>query len=200
MIASWDGEAVGDTLHVFDVLESQGLDHRAQPYIKRLDILAQLLPASGTAIVPVCTAQATREKTRLYVRLREQFKEGIVLKLLTAEYSPGKTSGSSPVALKYKFVESASFLVTCVHPSKRSVSLGLYEGSELVEAGHVTIPANHDIPQPGAVVEARYLYAFRQSGAVYQPCYLGEREDIAPAECTVAQLKYRHEPAVTLRV
>ena len=56
------------------------------------------------------------------------------------------------------------------------------------------------MPQPGAVVEVRYLYAFRQSGAVYQPCYLGEREDIEPAECTVSQLKYRHEPAATLRV
>ena len=104
------------------------------------------------------------------------------------------------MALKYKFIESASFLVMLVHPSKRSVSLGLYEGSELVEAGHVTIPPNHDVPQPGAVVEVRYLYAFRQSGAVYQPCYLGEREDIEAAECVVGQLKYRHEPAVTIRV
>ena len=38
-------------------------------------------------------------------------------------------------------------------------------------------------------MEVRYLYAFRQSGAVYQPVYLGEREDIEPAECTVSQLQ-----------
>ncbi len=98
------------------------------------------------------------------------------------------------------FWKSASFVVTLVHPTKRSVSLGLYAGSEIVEAGNVTIPPNHDIPKPGSVVEVRYLYAFRQSGAVYQPCYLGEREDIEPAECTVSQLKYRHEPAATIRV
>ena len=76
----------------------------------------------------------------------------------------------------------------------------VYEGSGIVEAGNVTIPPNHDLPQPGSVVEVRYLYAFRQSGAVYQPCYLGEREDIEPSECTKSQLKYRHEAAVTIRV
>ena len=42
---------------------------------------------------------------------------------------------------------------------------------------NVTIPPSHDIPKPGTVVEVRYLYAFRQSGAIYQPCYLGEREE-----------------------
>ena len=61
----------------------------------------------------------------------------------------------------------------------------MYNGSEIVEAGNVTIPPNHDIPTPSSVVEVRYLYAFRQSGAVYQPCYLGEREDIESSECTV---------------
>ena len=194
-----DGEAVGDTLHVFDVLESYGLDHRQQPYVNRLGILRELIPATCTALLPVYTAHAAREKTALYARLRQQFKEGIVLKNLTAGYQPGKTSGSAD-ALKYKFIESASFVVTLVHPTKRSVSLGLYSGSEIVEAGNVTIPPNHDVPQSGSVVEVRYLYAFRQSGAAYQPCYLGEREDIDAAECVVSQLKYRCEPAATLRV
>ena len=199
-----DGEAVGDTLHVFDVLESGGQDHRPQPYIERLASLRELVLMHGTtSIVPVYTACQAREKTSLYARLRGQFKEGIVLKLLTARYTPGKTSGSSAAAapaLKYKFIESASFVVMLVHATKRSVSLGLYNDREIVEAGNVTIPPNHDVPKPGAVVEARYLYAFRQSGAVYQPCYLGEREDIEPAECTVSQLKYRQEPAATIRV
>lgn len=195
-----DGEAVGDTLHVFDLLESGGIDHRKYPYVDRLSILAGLILEGSTAIQAVYTAQAAREKTSLYARLRQQFKEGIVLKNLTASYQPGKTSGSSPVALKYKFIESASFVVTLVHPTKRSVSLGLYSGSEIVEAGNVTIPPSHEIPKPGSVLEVRYLYAFRQSGAVYQPLYLGEREDIDRAECVVSQLKYRHEPAATIRV
>ena len=195
-----DGEAVGDVFHVFDLLESGGRDHRPLPYVDRLHRLHALLSGlPETALVPVHTAWTAREKIGLLERLRRGGREGVVLKNLTAGYSPGKTSGSGD-QLKYKFVESASFLVTLVHPTRRSVSLGLYAGSEIVEAGHVTIPSNHDIPKPGAVVEVRYLYAFRQSGVVYQPCYLGEREDIEPAECAVSQLKYRHEPAATIRV
>ena len=195
-----DGEAVGDVLHVFDVLESSGNNQRHQPYINRLAILRELVLMYGsTSVVPVYTTCQAREKTALYAKLRQQFKECIVLKLLTAPYTQGKTSGSA-AQLKHKFIESASFLVTLVHPTKRSVALGLYEGSEIVEAGHVTIPPNHAIPKPGTVVEVRYLYAFKQSGAVYQPLYLGEREDIEQAECVVSQLKYRHEPAVTIRV
>ena len=99
-----------------------------------------------TAIQPVYTAMASRDKVHLFERLRRENKEGIVLKNLTAAYSPGKTSGSND-QLKYKFQEAASFVVTLVHPTKRSVSLGLYAQSEIVEAGNVTIPPNHDIPK-----------------------------------------------------
>jgi bifunctional non-homologous end joining protein LigD len=43
-------------------------------------------------------------------------------------------------------------------------------------------------------VECRYLYAFKESGSIYQPVYLGSREDILSAECTTTQLKYKAEP------
>ncbi len=195
-----DGEAVGDMLRVFDLLELAGTDYRSTPYADRLSLLGRLLPPDSRALVAVRTAYDWQEKSALLNRLRREGKEGIVFKSLTARYRPGKASGSTPDQLKHKFVESASFVVTLAHPSKRSVSLGLYEGSEIVEAGNVTIPANHAMPRPGSVVEVRYLYAFKQSGAVYQPVYLGEREDIAPAECTVSQLKYRPEPAATLTI
>jgi bifunctional non-homologous end joining protein LigD len=55
----------------------------------------------------------------------------------------------------------------------------------------VTIPPNHDLPPVGSVVEVRYLYAFRESGALYQPVYLGQRDDVDPEECTVDQLKWK---------
>ncbi len=84
----------------------------------------RLIPDDFTAIQRVYTAWSAREKIGLLERLRRENKEGIVLKLLTAPYSPGKTSGSND-QLKYKLVESASFVVTQVHATKRSVSLGL---------------------------------------------------------------------------
>ena len=58
-------------------------------------------------------------------------------------------------------------------------------------SGNVSIPPNHAVPEAGSVVEVRYLYAFRDSGALFQPVYLGARDDIAPEECTVDQLKYK---------
>ena len=56
--------------------------------------------------------------------------------------------------------------------------------------GNVTIPANHKMPTKGALVELRYLYAFRE-GCLYQPLYLGERDDVERAACSVSQLKYK---------
>jgi hypothetical protein len=44
------------------------------------------------------------------------------------------------------------------------------------------------------LVECRYLYAFRESGSIFQPIFLAPRDDIASEECTTAQLEYRAEP------
>ena len=68
------------------------------------------------------------------------------------------------------------------------------EGSEdgWLSVGNVTIPANHEIPEEGDVVEIRYLYAHR-GGSIYQPVYLGKRGDIDICECTTAQLKFKPE-------
>ena len=121
-----------------------------------------------------------------------------MFKNLNAPFSAGRpNSGGSQ--LKFKFVESASFIVTG-HNDKRSVTLGLYDGDRLVPAGNVTIPPNHAIPEVGTVVETRYLYAHKQSGSIYQPVYLGPRADIPAAECCVDQLKYKPETETTAAV
>ena len=39
--------------------------------------------------------------------------------------------------------------------------------------------------------KCRYLYAFRESNALYQPVYLGPRQDIEQHECVLSQLKYK---------
>ena len=70
----------------------------------------------------------------------------------------------------------------------------LARGDTLVAAGNVTIPPNQEIPEAGQVVECRYLYAFKESGCIYQPVYLGVRDDIAVEECTTLQLKYKAGP------
>jgi bifunctional non-homologous end joining protein LigD len=74
---------------------------------------------------------------------------------------------------------------------KRSVELRLLNGQGWVQVGNVTIPANHAIPAVGEVVEVRFLYAFKESNALYQPVYLGPRKDIEQHECVLSQLKYK---------
>lgn len=185
-----DGEAVGDRLHAFDLLEFRGKDLRTLAYIDRLAYLVRWIDTSGgIAVVP--TAIAPADKLALYLRLRQQNAEGIVFKDIHSAYVGGRpASGGSQ--LKHKFVETASFIVGAVHPKKRSVAVELLNGTgKPVPAGNVTIPPNRDIPEPGAIIEARYLYAFGESGSTYQPVYLGLRDDIDRSECTTSQLKFK---------
>ncbi|MGL5017091.1 MAG: WGR domain-containing protein [Luteolibacter sp.] len=188
-----DGEAVGDTLHAFDLLEVKGNCFRHRRYLDRHAGLLMIIPPNLPALRWVSTSIDPNDKVEIYEELRSTNREGVVFKEVDAPYSPGRPN-SGGTQLKYKFVESASFLVSGIN-QKRSVTLCLFDGNELVCAGNVTIPPNHDIPETGNVVEVRYLYAFRESGSIYQPVYLGKRSDIPAAECTTDQLKYKADAA-----
>ena len=184
-----DGECVGNTLIVFDVLELDGSDYRGLPYRERQFALMRLVPIHGPYFRSPETAMDTAHKVEFIQRMRDANKEGVVFKQLNGLYLPGRPSSGGD-ALKLKFVESASFVIAKVN-AKRSVSLQLLSGEKWVDAGNVTIPPNYEFPAEGAVVEVKYLYAFPESGCVYQPVYLGERDDIAASECMVGQLKYK---------
>lgn len=140
-------------------------------------------------ITLVETAYQPPEKRELAARLKREQREGLVLKHVDAPYTAGRPASGGP-QLKYKFYESASFIVQKVN-AKRSVSLLLKKDAALVAAGNVTIPPNHSLPASGEVVDCRYLYAFPESGCIYQPTYLGPRGDLTADDCTVDQLKYK---------
>ena len=186
-----DGECVGDKLFAFDLLSLNGEELRSQPYAERLRKLGKLFngkPASAIEIVETATAPAN--KRILFERFKSEKREGVVLKKCGAQYVAGRPSTGGP-QLKYKFYATASLIVARVN-DKRSVALELFVNKkERVGAGNVTIPPNAEIPKAGAVVEIRYLYAYKESGNLYQPVFLGVRDDIKPEACTTAQLKYR---------
>jgi bifunctional non-homologous end joining protein LigD len=186
-----DGEAVGDTLHAFDLLEVKGNDLRKRRYLDRFAGLIMVIPPNLPALRWVSTAVDPDDKVEIYEELRQTNREGVVFKEVDAPFSPGRPN-SGGTMLKFKFVESASFVVLARN-AKRSVSLGLYDGDKLVPAGNVTIPPNHAVPAPDEVCECQYLHAFRESGSIYQPVYLGKRCDIPADECGVEQLKYKPE-------
>ena len=186
-----DGESIGEKLHVFDVLSREGEDLCSLPYQRRAAILQTLLAAEPQRIiVPVETAWKEREKSELVSQLRDWGKEGIVFKRADALYVPGRPA-SGGTQLKHKFCATLSAIVGTLNP-QRSIEIKLFNAQgTLVSAGNVTIPINHAIPKVGEVVEVRYLYAFRESGCVYQPVYLGVRSDLLPTECVARQLKFK---------
>lgn len=187
-----DGELVGEKFHAFDLLELAGHDMRHQCAAIRIAGLYSLLigheNARHLAIVYIHTS--TWLKTKAIEDVRAGNGEGVVFKDMDAPYIPGRPN-SGGAWLKWKFVESASFVTGKTNPGKRSVELMLLDGHSFVPAGNVTIPPNHEIPAPGTVAEIKYLHAFPESGAVYQPVYLGPREDISASECTRDQLKFK---------
>lgn len=185
-----DGEAVGETLHCFDLLELNDENQRPLPYRQRLTALLNLLMSGQQRQIHyVTTAYQVTEKASLIEHLRFQKREGVVFKRLDASYTSGRPS-SGGSQLKHKFYATLSAVVGKQN-SQRSVELMLRDGSQRVAAGNVTIPPHHRVPVIGSVVEVRYLYAFPESGRLYQPTYLGPRSDVSERECTVAQLKYK---------
>ncbi len=152
-----------------------------------------VIPANQLALRWVSTAISPDDKVGTYEELKLEGVEGVVFKDVDAPFTPGRPNSGGP-QLKYKFVESASFAVLARNP-QRSVTLGLYPagGVTPVPAGNVTIPPNHAVPAPEEVVEVQFLYAFKESGSIYQPVYQGKRCDIPAAACTTDQLKYKPE-------
>lgn len=186
-----DGEAVGEVYHAFDLLRLDGQPFGSHGYAERLAALRQRLESTVPGRIELLlTAMRSLEKQMLWNRLREQKREGVVFKRLDAPYVPGRPSSGGP-QLKYKFVATLSARVAALNP-RRSVELQVCdEHGAWVSCGNVTIPANQPVPPVGAVVEVRFLYAIRQSGCLYQPVFLGVRDDLPTHVCSTAQLKFK---------
>jgi len=189
-----DGEAVGSTLHVFDALligtDKLGDLGYGERYLRLLNLMASF---QHRDLQLVHTQFTTTQKRTTLEELKAANAEGVVFKKTSAPYTPGRPASGGP-HLKYKFCDTASFVVGKIN-ARSSVGLLLFDGDKIKSAGNVTIPPNHAMPSAGQVVECRYLYAFRESGCIYQPVYLGSRDDIRAEECVTAQLKYKAEPA-----
>ncbi|OQY52167.1 MAG: ATP-dependent DNA ligase [Candidatus Parabeggiatoa sp. nov. 2] len=183
-----DGEAVGEKLFAFDLLEINNTDIKPTPYRERLSHLENL-GLSGSIVV-VETAKTTEEKQQLYERLKASGSEGIVFKKHSAPYTAGRpNSGGNQI--KFKFYATASVIVTKKN-DKRSVAVAVIDDENQVGVGNVTIPPNKKIPAVDSIIEVRYLYAYK-GGNLYQPTYLGVRDDISLEDCLISQLKYKKE-------
>ncbi len=186
-----DGESIGDYLHAFDLLFLDGEDLRSQPYERRYVALLNLLAGGLPKHIKVVSYWIDpRDKASWLLTLQREKAEGVVFKLKTSPYTAGRPNSGGP-QLKCKFVATLSAVVAKVN-AQRSVGLSLLNHEGWQPIGNVTIPANHKAPAVGAVVETRYLYAYRD-GSLYQPVYLGERSDVRREECVVSQMKFKRD-------
>jgi bifunctional non-homologous end joining protein LigD len=185
-----DGEAVGDIYNAFDLLAKDELDLRKNSYATRYEQLVNLVDSAMTNFLRFAeSATDAAAKAGLLDKLRRRKGEAVVFKDRTAPYTSGRPA-SGGAQVKLKFYATASCLVAGINRGKRSVALELLDGSKRIAVGNVTIPANQPIPQAGTIAEVRYLYAY-PGGSLFQPVYLGRRDDIDSGACTIKQLKFK---------
>lgn len=182
-----DGESVGDTFYAFDLLENATSDLRAAPYLARLGALRQHFGRLAGNIVVARTAMGA-QKQKFVAELKAADKEGTVFKDLRAPWSAGRPAQGGS-ALKCKFWETCSCVVMRIN-ARRSIEIAL--GGKSV--GNVTIPPNRTIPAVGCVVEVRYLYVTGIGGSLYQPIYLGVRDDVRVEDCTLEIQRIKYKP------
>ena len=185
-----DGEDMGDSFVIFDVLSFAGCDLRKLSYSERLLIRGQVA-AQCNGIRQVITARTTAEKLAMFQEAKEANHEGVVFKRLDAPYSAGRPNSGGP-ALKFKFYERASVRTLATSSSKRSVGMEVMDAATAhwQFVGNVTIPPNAAVPPAGTIIDVNYLYAFR-GGALYQPSYCRPRTDLDASACSLEQLKFK---------
>lgn len=185
-------------LFIFDVLAYDGVDYSQAPFEERANCLKQIAIDADelgltklTVLMPVAidSPQAVLNAVESSASNQE---EGIVLRRGSSIYTAGRPNKEGD-ALKIKNLNTASVIVLEKTPNKRSVKIGLYNANkQLVDVGKVTIPANHDVPISGRIVEVQYLYVNGQNGALFQPVYKGDRShELEHKECHTGQLVYK---------
>lgn len=190
-----DGEHVGDKFYVFDVLRVGEHDLRSWGFGHRLQALQQAFAShmglnSGELAredAPIRLHLATGSallKRELLHDVEQRGGEGIVLRHSQSPYQVGR----SDQALKFKFLETSSCIVTRINEGRRSVGLALLDGRGVrQEMGNVQIPVNFEVPDLESVVEVRYMH-WNEGGSFYQPAYAGPRSDILQQDCLLSQV------------
>jgi bifunctional non-homologous end joining protein LigD len=195
-----DGEDMGDHIFLFDILEWGYEDLTPESFATRMSYLQRManLAPEIEEVVRVALARPCASLDEIgnhMLQAEAANQEGIVLRDPRASYTPGRPNSWGP-CLKIKFYATATCIVDFVHPTKSSIGLAMLDtagnsGKEkLRKVGNCTIPPNYRTPHKGALVEIKYLYAYR-GGSLYQPQYKGVRTDLTPAAASTIQLKYK---------
>jgi hypothetical protein len=190
-----DGELVGTTYWVFDLLSVDGVDMRGNEYWRRDLALNVLLGTHGdrdfvgaVQVVQLVTSQG--EKLGHIEQLERGGKEGFVIKLLSAPYVAGDAHQTQ---WKFQFRATVPVIVGGRNGDKDSVEVFVLraDGSRR-SMGSVTIPADQPFPTSGEVAEVQSLYVHPgPEGKFAQPVFKGVRSDADESDCQEAKLRVK---------
>ena len=85
---------------------------------------------------------------------------------------------------------STASVVVTKHNVKNSIAIAVWDGKGLVPVGNVTM-IGHERPVVNTVVEVKYLYAY-PGGCLYQPAFIGVRDDTDKEDCLISKLKFKY--------
>lgn len=194
-----DGELVGETVWLFDVLVILGQDVTKEVFDRRREMLEKVHlhllddhPHPHRQPIRLTPSVTTPEGKLALVRaIVQQNGEGIMVKDRDGVYCAGKRT---PAIRKAKFEKTCDCVVIATKlDGKDNMSLGVYDANgRLVEIAHCTALAGDGATiKAGDVVEVKYLYAVDpKKPRLYQPTLPRIRTDKSPVECTLDQLQY----------
>jgi bifunctional non-homologous end joining protein LigD len=186
-----DGEAIGETYHVFDILRLKEHNVACEKYLKRHEVLQTISTVLGSAIKVVPLAIGYEAKKALYEELKAKKKEGVVFKRLSAIHKPGRPNSGGDM-VKFKFFAELTARVASGREGKSSIGLELLDSAGVWNlVGNCTVSGKK--PPVGSFVEIKYLYVAGIGGSLYQPSLKEVRDDVDQTDCTMTQIKYKSE-------
>lgn len=196
---TFDGEFVDGEFWIFDMPYGMDVVTPNMPYSKRREALEKFVPIleerPKVRVLP--TYRTADEKFKIAEACIADHCEGLIVKRHDAPYHEGKRS---PNMLKAKFWESVDVIVIEVaREGKRSVAIAVYSDGNLIDVGSCTVTDRMlRVLEEGDVIEVKYLYAADpDKPRIYQPSFLRIRDDKAPEECTIDQIKYTSKRVLT---
>lgn len=180
-----DGELVGTTYFVFDLLRIGGKDATRFPCRKRISAakrFVELVSHESIQFVPVLL----EGKAEALEKLQAEGAEGAIFKDMDAPYESGRNRNF----LKYKLIKD----VDCVvidrdRDGKNNLVLGMYDGRDYIEVGKCSaLSADGPRAQIGDIVKITILYV-TESGKLFHPVNPVLRTDKRQQDCTIDQLE-----------
>lgn len=192
LVCELDGEIIDSRLYVFDLLSLDDKDLRGLGCLQRKEMLDSMEHLFGHAIKVLAHVRSEAAKRELIARTRALGQEGVVFKHVAAPYTPGRRA-SGLEQLKLKNWKDATVIVLGAKEDRRSVRIGVLDDQdELIEVGSTTVPPNRNIPEQGALLDVRYLYAF-PGGDLFQPVFKQIRTDLVREDARASRLQYKAE-------